>query len=140
MWRIIVLACVAVALGASGCTTLGLTTSPTQTTVQSQIFAFDDANAQRTRDIMDQVVKHWKMNSAAVKQVVGKKIGDTEFAALNSAVSGLDDIASRAGALTDEDYGRGIILFGQFLDAGGRAIAANVIPQAIALYQRIQGL
>jgi hypothetical protein len=139
MWRNIAVIVLGLALlGGSGCTYLGLTT-PASTTINSDLIAWDEANAKRTRDTIDQLKKNWAMNSAAVKELVGKKIGDTEYAALYGAITELDKILVK-DVLTQEDYGRGIILFGKFLDAGGRALAASVIPRAIALFSQIRGI
>lgn len=107
--------------------------------LQSDIFAWDDANAQRNRDFMVKFGKAWPMNDAAIRKLIGAKLNDGDHYKLKTSMDELLTLSKKA-TLTDEEVGAGIVTVGQFLDAGGQELAQTIIPKLIGLFKTIQGL
>jgi hypothetical protein len=109
-------------------------------TFQSDIFAFDDANAIRSTEFVKQLTKHWDMNRAAIVELVGPKLNGADYARLKYAIDEITLIAKSKDFLTEEQVGRGIILFGKLVEAGTKEIIDNVVPKLVEAFMKLKGL
>jgi uncharacterized protein YceK len=88
--------------------------------VMPQIVKFDDQNAANTVAAAKQIMKHWGMNSAAIRQGLGSTLSEKLPASFGIAMDALDKYYVTYGkdqsGMTEPDAGRIDVLVGQLID------------------------
>ncbi len=108
-------------MGLSGCTS-----------IMPQIVKFDDQNTANTVVAAQQIMKHWGMNSAAIRQVLGSALNEKLPASFGIALNALDKFYTIYGkdqsGMTEPDAGRIDVLVGQLIDPLVVAIINQYAP------------
>ncbi len=99
---------------------------------QTQIVSFDDANAKATVSSAKQVMKHWEMNSAAIREGLGSSLEEKLPASFGTAMDVLDNFAKTYGkdqsAMSEADAGRIVVLVGKLIEPLIQAIIKQYAP------------
>ena len=108
-------------LGLSGCSN-----------IMPSIIKLDDQNAANTVAGAKQIMKHWGMNSAVIRQMLGSALNEKLPASFGVAMDTLDKFEKTYGAdqskMTEPDSGRIVVLIGQLIDPLVVAIINQYAP------------
>ncbi len=100
--------------------------------VMPQIIKLDDQNAANTIKAAKQIMKHWGMNSAAIRQMLGSALNEKLPASFKAAMDLLDKAEMIYGKdqskMTEPDAGRIVVLVGQLVDPLVVAIINQYAP------------
>lgn len=100
---------------------------------QKEIINFDDQNALNTVSSAKQVMKHWEMNSAAIREGLGSALNEKLPVSFATAMAALDGFAKTYGKdqskMTEPDAGRIVVLVGKLIEPLIQAIISQYAPQ-----------
>lgn len=106
--------------------------------VMPGIVKFDDQNAANTVAAAKQIMKHWEMNSAAVKETLGSAIKDKLPASFGDSIGALDlfaqTYAKDQSTMKEADAGRIVVLAGKLIEPMVQTIINQYAPD---LWSRI---
>ena len=106
-------------------------------TIQPQIVLFDDQNAAFTVANAKQIMKHWQMNSAAIREGLGAAIQEKLPASFGKALNDLDVLSQKYGAnqegMLEADAGRIVVLVGKLITPLVQSILDQYAPDVWGL-------
>ncbi len=99
-----------------------------------ELIRFDDQNAANSVKAANQILKHWRMNSAFIRTASDGQLDESQNYAIKKPMDKLDELAKKSLPLTDEkDVGETLGWFGLFLSAGGQKVVDTVMPYILRL-------